>query len=273
MNLFLCTIITCLTISFSYGQKTPLAITKTGDGAQPIILISGIANKSEIWDDTKETLQENATVYTVDYYKDEAGNLASIDGISTEIKNWITLQKINDPIIIGHSLGGHIALHIVSGMPGKIKKLIVIDAYPSISALSNPNFTSNPENNCSPVVQQFTSMTDEQFKGFMTTNIAQMTSDTQKQQKILDWVSGYKRSNYALLFCDYLNADLRDKTKLIECPTLILASSTMKPLDDAIKNQYRDLKNKKIAYSEKGLHFLMFDDFIWYINHIKSFIK
>lgn len=271
------TLFTLLLISaFSmlYAQGDILNISKTGNGKQQVILISGLANKNEIWDQTTDAFTKNkSTVYAIDYFNDNDHKLITIHQISNQIKDWIKREKLKNVILIGHSLGGVIALEVASIIPNTFKFLIIVDSYPSLSALSNPNFTVNQDNNCSPWVSKFTTMTDEEFKTFQSANLAQMTNSSEGQKKLLNWAMNYDRNNYALLLCDYLNTDLRTKIESISCPALVLSSVGVKPFEKNIADQYKSLKQCTIIQSEKGKHFLMLDDFDWYIKSIMNFIN
>jgi pimeloyl-ACP methyl ester carboxylesterase len=260
-------------ISTLFCQTNNLTIDKNGNGNQKIILISGLACKNEIWRQTIYSLQTDATVFSIDYYNDSNKEQVAIENIINQILNWINTQKIDNPIIIGHSLGGIIAMKVAFKLKSKITKLIIIDSYPAISALSNPNFISKPNNNCTSFVDKFSSMTSEQYKNFQTSNYSHMTLDEEVKEKLLDWALNYNRSNYSKLLCDYLNTDLRKSLDSIRCPSLILASKSMITLKENINEQYERLIMHKLKYSKKGLHFLMIDDFDWYINEIIKFIR
>jgi len=266
------TLIFLSTISMLYSQNSNLTISKNGQGEDQIILISGLACKNEIWNQTIDSLSKNATIYAIDYYEDKNSELTTIEQVTNQIIDWTINQKIKDPTIIGHSLGGAIALNVAFKIPNNIANLIILDAYPSIVALSNLDFKVNPKNDCSAFVKQFTSMTEEQFKNIQSTNLTQMTIKPLERQKLLDWLIHCDRVNYALLLCDYLNTDIRENIRSINCPTLILASKSMKSFEKNIDYQYKNLEQYKIIYSKNGLHFLMFDDYSWYINKIKMFI-
>jgi pimeloyl-ACP methyl ester carboxylesterase len=273
MKTSLGTFMLIFSISTLFCQTNNLTIKKSGDANQQIILISGLACKNEIWHKTVDSLSADATVYSVDYYNDFNHQLTTIDTITNQILNWIEKQKISNPIIVGHSLGGVLALNVASKLNGNIEKLVIIDSYPALAALSNPNFTPNTNNNCLPLVKQFSAMTPEQFKNFQLGNYRQMTLNDIERTKLIEWVIAYNRNNYSMLLCDYLNTDLRTSLNAINCPTLILGSKTMTALKDHISKQYKSLKAHKLIFSKKGLHFLMIDDFDWYIEKIKDFIK
>ncbi len=273
MKFSLFALILVFSISNSFCQSNNLTIHKSGNGKQQIILVSGLACKTDIWNRTLDSLSADATVFTIDYYNDSGHQLTTINDIASQILNWMNKKDMSKPIIIGHSLGGVIALNVASKLNGNIKKLIIIDSYPAISALSNPNFASNPNNNCSPFVEKFSSMEAEQFKNFQMSNYAQMTLNATERTKLVDWVTGYDRINYSNLLCDYINTDLRTSISSIVCPTLILGSMPMSALKENIGKQYETMKTHTIKYSQKGLHFLMVDDFDWYMGEIKNFIE
>ncbi len=270
------TIISVLILAISlgtYAYSTLLNINKIGDGKQAVILISGLACKNEVWDQTIQSLPGNTSIYSIDYYEDKEDALRSIHEIADEALDLIKEEELETPIIIGHSLGGAIALDIASRNVVRIKQLIIIDSYPSASALANPDFKTNPENDCTPFIQQFTNMTDEEFRAFQQTNYSQMTKDETARKKLVDWVVEYDRTHYAALLCDYLNMDLRETIKQIGCPVLILASSAMKPFEEQLSEQYKGLKEHELSFSESGLHFLMIDDFDWYSKAINELME
>ena len=260
-------------VSNSPCQVTHLRIEKSGNGRQQIILVSGLACTNEIWNRTIDSLSADATIYSIDYYKDSSHQMTTINDISIQIITWMENIGISKPIIIGHSLGGVIALNMASKLKDNVHKLIIIDSYPAISALTNPNFVSSPNTNCGSFIDRFTSMTPDQFKQFQIGNYSRMTKDTTERTKLVEWLINYNRINYSNLLCDYLNTDLRTQIGSIMCPTLILASMPMTVIQENINHQYETLKIHSIKYSKKGLHFLMIDDFDWYLREITTFIE
>ncbi|WP_291152646.1 hypothetical protein [Flavobacterium sp. UBA7680] len=75
------------------------------------------------------------------------------------------------------------------------------------------------------------------------------------------------------MYCDFSNTDLRDKIAAIKCPSLILLESYFVNLKPAIDAQYKNLKTGNFQYANKGLHFIMYDDKVWYLSQINNFIK
>lgn len=75
------------------------------------------------------------------------------------------------------------------------------------------------------------------------------------------------------MYCDFINTDLRLKIKNIKCPSLILLEDSFKTVKPAIEEQYKNLNNANLQYSNKGLHFVMYDDKEWYLNQLNNFLN
>jgi pimeloyl-ACP methyl ester carboxylesterase len=77
---------------------------------------------------------------------------ASFTNWETEIVNYIKAYKIEKPIIVGHSMGGGLALAIASDYPELIDKIVVVDALPC--RFERSFFKSQENNDCSPMLNQ-----------------------------------------------------------------------------------------------------------------------
>src|SRR5258708_5460057 len=87
---------------------------KYGKG-YPIILIHGFCETHEIWNGFVEGLSKKFEIFVIDLpgFGNSpilASPFFSIDDAGAKVFEWIVQQKINQPIVIGHSLGGYVAL-------------------------------------------------------------------------------------------------------------------------------------------------------------------
>ncbi|WP_340076774.1 alpha/beta hydrolase [Leptobacterium sp. I13] len=261
-----------------YGQTTsyPFEIQKTGQGKSSIIFIPGFASSGEVWNETKSEFEKDHTCYSL--------TMAGFAGMKPEenstFENWkvaiahfIKNTKIEKPIIVGHSLGGALALAIASDYPNLISKIIVVDALPYLAALMNPNFESNENNDCSKTVYQMTSMTDEQFYQMQKMSVPSLLADTTMQKKVVNWSVTSDRKTFAEMYCDFSNTDLRERIKSIKCPSLILLNSNFSSIKSNIEKQYENLRTANLKYATKGLHFIMYDDKEWYFEQLNHFLN
>ncbi len=258
------------------GKSYPFDIIISGQGEQSIIFIPGFASSGEVWDQTKSMYEKDFTCYTL--------TMAGFAGVKPQpeatFTNWensiaryIKENNIEKPILIGHSMGGGLALAIASDYPELIGKIIVVDALPSLAALMNPTFKVEEKIDCSAMVNQMSSATDEQFYQMQKMSIPRLLADNSKQELVVDWSVKSDRKTLAEIYCDFSNTDLREKIKTIDCPTLVLLQGYFKNVKSAIEEQYKNLRNANLQYSNKGLHFIMYDDREWYLNQLHDFIN
>lgn len=270
-------VLLCIECTNVYGQQKPtyFDIIKSGQGKKSIIFIPGFASSAAVWDDTKEKFEKNYTCYTLTMagfagvapQKD-----SSFENWETAIADFIKENNIHNPIIIGHSMGGALALALAADYPELIGKIVVVDALPCLAALSNPTFKTEDNPDCSAIVNQINSISDEQFYQMQKMSIQRLIADTTKHELVIDWSSKSDRKTFAEMYCDFSNTDLREKIKNIKCPTLILLEEYFKNVKPAIEEQYKNLKTANLQYSNKGLHFIMYDDEEWYFSQLENFI-
>ncbi|WP_426476028.1 alpha/beta fold hydrolase [Chryseobacterium sp. CBSDS_008] len=261
-----------------FGQQTayPFEVKKTGKGNQSLLFIPGFASSGDVWNETVAKFEKSYTCYTLTM----AGFAGTKPQADASFKDWekgiadyIKNNKIDKPVIIGHSMGGGLAMAIAADYPELAGKIVIVDALPCLAAFSDPNFTSKENNDCSSTITQLTAMNDEQFRKMQTQAIPRLLADTSMQETVIGWSMKSDRKTFAKMYCDFSNTDLREKIKNIQCPSLILLESFFVNLKPTIEGQYKNLKNAEMQYASKGLHFIMYDDRDWYFNQLTHFLS
>ncbi|MHC0446818.1 alpha/beta fold hydrolase [Flavobacterium sp. 3-218] len=265
----------CLNV-FGQTKSYPFEVVKTGNGKKSIIFIPGFASSGEVWNETKTAFEKNFTCYTL--------TMAGFAGVKPQpnlsfenwkngIANYIKDNKIEKPIVIGHSMGGGLALAIAADYPELVGKIVVVDALPCLAALSDPSFQSKENNDCSATVNQMTALNEKQFYDLQKQTMPRLLADQSKLEMVVDWSVKSDRTTFGQMYCDFYNTDLRAKIAEIKCPSLILLESYFINLKPAIDDQYKNLKTADFKYANKGLHFIMYDDTAWYLEQLNNFIK
>lgn len=260
-----------------FGQTTtyPFEVVKTGNGSRSIIFIPGFSCSGKVWDETKSKYEKDFTCYTLTmagFADAKPQATITFQHWTTEIARYIQDNKIKKPILIGHSMGGGLAMAIAADYPKLIDKILVVDAVPCLAALMNPSFKSNPTNDCSAIVNQMLAVSDEQFYNMQKMSISQMLADTSKHELVVGWSVLSDRKTFGEMYCDFSNTDLREKIKTIKCPSLILLESYFVNIKTAIEAQYKNLKTADLQYADKGLHFIMYDDKDFYFKQLDKFL-
>lgn len=265
----------CLNV-FAQTKSYPFEVLKSGKGKQSIIFIPGFASSGDVWNETKAAFEKDFTCYTLTmagFAGVKPQPNPSFENWKTEIANYIKDNKIEKPVLIGHSMGGGLALAIASDYPDLIGKIVVVDALPCLAALSDPSFKSKENNDCSATVNQMTAMNETQFYDMQKQMMPRLLQDSSKLETVVNWSVKSDRTTFGQMYCDFFNVDLRERIMTIKCPSLILLESYFINLKPAIEGQYKNLKTSNFQYANKGLHFIMYDDKDWYLAQLNTFLK
>lgn len=262
--------------SFGQVKEYSFQVIKSGTGDKSIIFIPGFASSGDVWDETKAMFENDYTCYTFTM----AGFAGAPSQVNPSFEKWkksiadyIKSNKISKPIVVGHSMGGGLALAIAADYPDLLDKIVVVDALPCLAALMNPDFKSVETLDCSKIIEQIESTTDQQFYQMQKISIQNLVADTTKYDLLVNWSLLSDKKTFSKMYCDFSNTDLRDRLKNIKCPSLVLLEPYFKNLTPIIKQQYKDLKSMRLEFATKGLHFIMYDDREWYFRQLYNFIK
>lgn len=254
----------------------PFDVKISGKGKNTIIFIPGYACSSDVWNETIKVFEKD--------FKCIRLNMHGFAGVKAdanpnlkywvdEIARYIIFEKIKNPIVIGHSLGGIMAMWLASDYPDLISKIVDIDALPCYSGLMDAGFQSNKKLDCSGNIKNLKSMNPSALYKMQRSNMELMIADTSKIETVVRWNLWSDRKTMGEIFCEFLNTDLRDTISRATCPSLIMLEPSFKPSNEAIVSQYKKMRTPKIVYATKGLHFIMYDDKDWYLNQLKAFVK
>jgi len=132
---------------------------ESGQG-QPIILLHGIFGSSDNWFTQSKLLSHDFHTYSLDLrnhgqsHHDEVFDYPSM---AADVLEFIETNQLQDPVLIGHSMGGKVAMNFAIAYPDKLQKLIVVDIAPrpynmenyiildGLKAISINNITSRAE--------------------------------------------------------------------------------------------------------------------------------
>jgi pimeloyl-ACP methyl ester carboxylesterase len=120
-----------LKTSFLQTEDLRLGYRTMGKGEPTLILIHGLASNQHIWDLLAPLLADKYQLYTLD----QRGHGSSekpptgydFDTITKDLHLFIQNLEIGNPIIIGHSWGGNVALNYAAQYPNLLNGICFID--------------------------------------------------------------------------------------------------------------------------------------------------
>jgi len=100
---------------------------------KPMVILHGLFGSSDNWMTQARMLSENFSVYTLDLRNH---GLSPHDPIHTyekmaeDVRMFVLSQAIGPVVLIGHSMGGKVAMLLACSHPELVEKLVVVDIVP-----------------------------------------------------------------------------------------------------------------------------------------------
>ncbi len=118
-----------------------LSVDRYGSAGRPLILIPGLSSGTWVWGGTIRHFAKSHVIYAV--------TLAGFDGVPAPRKKtgligqadasllaMIGRYKITQPVLVGHSLGGTLAILFATEHPGLIAGVVTVDGLPVFPLMS-----------------------------------------------------------------------------------------------------------------------------------------
>ncbi len=259
------------------AQGKPFEVKVTGEG-DPILLFPGFACTGEVWDTTVAELSKEYECHVFTFAG--FGDVAAIEKpwlpkIKDGVEAYVLENKLENPVLLGHSLGGALALWMAAE-GNSYKELIIVDALPSTGALMMPDFKSEYMVYDSPYNKQLLAMNDTDFEAMVVQMASGMTKEKSNQEIIKNWMILADRETYVYGYTDLLKLDLREDLSKINSPVTILAATEPYGLEMAKSTydlQYKALAEYTIEFANGSSHFIMYDQPQWFIKNLKNALK
>lgn len=105
---------------------------KSGSGP-PIVIVHGLYGSSDNWINIAKRLSETHTVYIPDQRNHGRSPFApthTYNDLRNDLEEFFEQQNIEKAILLGHSMGGKVAMWFAADFPEKIEKLVIADIAP-----------------------------------------------------------------------------------------------------------------------------------------------
>jgi pimeloyl-[acyl-carrier protein] methyl ester esterase len=133
------------------GQSGPftssrIVVETRGDGPD-LVLIPGLASTSAVWSRTAGRLAARRRLHLVsvrgfgDLSAGANADGAILGAVAGEVLRYIAESGLGAPAVIGHSMGGQVALRAAADAPSRVGRLMTVDASPFFPALISPGAT------------------------------------------------------------------------------------------------------------------------------------
>ncbi len=280
------TLLIALALGAGLAAQQPFQVQVTGHG-RPVILIPGLSCPGEVWDGTVAHYKDNYQLHVISL----AGfaGLPRVPGPFLEtareaIAAYARKNKLDHPIIVGHSLGGFLALDIAVNYPDLPGKLVIVDSYPMMAGIMDPTMTAEKARAAGAQMrkgmeQQSQDMYERTAKsGIYTRPMVTKDSDL---DRTIDWSLKSDRTAVTDSMSELFAADLRADIAKIKMPVLVMGAwigykeygATHDTTEANLRAQYAKLEGVRIAVTDTARHFIMWDDPNWMFAQMDRFLE
>lgn len=115
---------------------TPVRYADAGKGTQAVLLLHGYLESIEVWDDFAGELGKNYRVIRMDLpghgFSDWGGReVIGIDYMADTAAAVLELAGVERCTVVGHSMGGYVALSMAANHPEKVDGLVLFHSSPN----------------------------------------------------------------------------------------------------------------------------------------------
>jgi pimeloyl-ACP methyl ester carboxylesterase len=253
------------------ANQYPFKVEVIGHG-QPMILIPGLSSSGEVWASTvaRYKAKYKCHVLTLAGFAGEPPITAPfLEKVRLGIADYIRQKKLHRPVVVGHSLGGFLALWLASKEPDMVGPIIVIDMLPYLPAAQQPNATPELIKPQAEMMRKgmLAAQTPEQRQQQQTMVLQTMITDPANIALAAKWGVASDQNTVAQAMYEMFTIDLRPELARIKAPALVIGTwiglrqyATKEQIEKNFRTQYANLADYKFVMSDKAKHFVMFDD-------------
>lgn len=262
-----------------------IAVEIVGKG-RAVLTIPGLNSHASVWRDTCEALK-GVQCHMVQLpgfagaKPAEAKHDAFLDEMARQVLAYARQNGLEQPPVIGHSIGGVLAMKLALAEPEAIGPLVIVDSLPFFPAAMNPLATAESmKPMMEPMRQQMLASDDESYRKQTAASMQSMSRDAARVEALVRWGVESDRATTAQAMYEMMTTDLRTDLKAIRSPTLVLGAwaayaavgQTREAARTIFESQYAALPGARIELSEGGYHFLMWDDPQWLRAQVGGFL-
>lgn len=241
-----------------------------------MLLIPGLGCPGAVWDQTVAHYKNRYQCHVI--------SLAGFGGVPAapagrdslflqtvrnELLTYIRQNHLQKPVVVGHSLGGHMALWLASTEPKAVGPLVIVDGMPFFAGVMMPGATiESARSMAAQMRQMMTQATPEQTRAQQTVMLRTMVTDPDRQRQVADYMAASDGTTIGQAMYGLYTTDLRADLARITSPALVIGAwigykdfgATHDAIQATYKTQFAAMPRAQIIINDTARHFIMFDD-------------
>lgn len=202
--------------AFAAGPKPSLQVTEMGAGGASMVLVHGMGGTRTDWLPLLKRLKDRYKLVMVELPGHGTSPLPepfSLEAAADQVDSVIALQKPESTIVVGHGLGGMLALKAMARHPGRARGLVLID-----SGLKSPMPVDDQQ------IKQIVRFMDENYATFTQIAFAKMGRDSAESAILFAKMSAVPPVTVKSFMRNLLLVDANGDLKSVGLPVQLVLS-------------------------------------------------
>lgn len=261
-----------------------ISVSVTGQGPD-VILVPGLASSAHVWDATVAHISAHHRVHLIQvagFAGTPAGGNASgpvFEPVVEAIHAYIAANHLQGAAVIGHSLGGTMAMRLAIAHPGDAGRILIVDSLPYVGMTFGPQLTV-------PMIQPQAAMirdkmvngTQEDYAAGEPAQMARLIRSRNAEAEAA--IAAASASDHRVVgqaIYDDLTTDLRPDLAKIAVPVTVLypwdqTTAPQQVFDALYTGAYASLPHGKIERVDGSYHFIMIDQPAVFLQKVDAFL-
>ncbi len=271
----------CVTALVSAAPSFKVKVTGHG---KPMILIPGLSCGGDVWD------------AVVNHYKDKYEcHVLSLPGfvgtpgytggpflpkIRDEVIQYVKDQKLDHPVLMGHSLGSTLSLWIASTAPDLFGPVVAVDGLPWTGGLFADNNMPKARQMADAYTKALGKLSQADYAKQTAMFLDRMITDPKVAAKYNKESALSNPKAVGQAMSELLTTDLRPDVEKIQSPVLVLAAAqfavnleSQNQLLGTYESQVARIPHHSVVLALKARHFIFLDSPEFFFQSVDKFLS
>ncbi len=260
-----------------------ITVTKRGQGPD-VILSPGLATSSAVWDATAAHLEAHYRLHVVQVagFAGAPARANTQDPILQSVVDaldaYIKTNKLKGTKVIGHSLGGLMALMLAQQHPEDVSGLMIVDSFPFGGVLMGANDVAGAAPGAAAMRDSIIGETQEAYAQGERNFLPSLVKSPAGLKSVTAWAIASDKSVVACAMYEDMTTDLRPKLAQIKTPVTMLypwdasIGTTRGVVDTMYQQNFAALPDKTLVCITNSYHFIMLDQPDAFMAQVDKFL-
>lgn len=252
------------------------SVKVTGQGA-PVFFIPGLGCSGEVWSETVKSLVPTHAchVFTLAGFAGqppvEGEFLATME---EALGNYLAAHASPKPTLVGHSLGGLLAVKLAARFPDLVAGVVVIDSLPFYAGAQPGATPESARLFAAGLRTTLEKQPRDVFLAGIRQGLPMMVTGDGPQAVVLGWMEASDQGTVARAMTDIIATDARADVGRVACPLLLVEAGAAPGAvpTELYAQQYAGARALTRVRVSDAKHFVMLDQPERFLGELRKFI-